>query len=156
MRIFSVLALAALLIVGAAAEGPLGGLDLTGTWTGYIPGKGRRQSTDIAFQFIQEGSKLTGKLYGDGQSSPILSGRIDELGNIRFLVETREQGGNQINDTRYYFEGVICDGVFEMTRERIFSQDAITGAIIPITRPNDTPDKNYDRRFMSFVLERAY
>ncbi len=156
MRILSALALAALLTVGAAAEGPPAGLDLTGMWTGYIPGKGRRQSSDIAFQFIQNGSKLTGKLYSDGQSSPILSGRIDEFGNVRFLVETREQGGNQINDTRYYFEGVICDGEFEMTRERIFSQDAISGAIIPITRPDDTPDKNHARRFLSFVLERAY
>jgi hypothetical protein len=132
------------------------GLDITGTWTGMIPGKGRRLSTDIAFEFVQQGSKLTGKMYGDGPAAEILAGRIDELGNIRFIVEAREQAGNQINDVRYYFEGLICDGELEMLQERVFMQDAVSGAIIPVTRPDDTPDKDYDRRFRSYVLERMF
>lgn len=121
-----------------------------------IPRRGRIESSDIKFQFIQNGSELTGKLYGDGPGSEILNGRVDEQGNVRFIVETREQTGNQINDVRYRFEGVICDGVFEMTRERRFARDAVSGAIIPVRRPDDTPERDHSRRFTSVVLERLY
>jgi hypothetical protein len=153
VRLCAILLLTAVCL---GAEAPAPGLDLTGAWSGIIAKRGRIESTDIAFQFIQQGEVLTGKLYGDGPGSPILDGRVDELGNVRFRVETREQAGNQINDVIYLFDGVLCDGVFEMTQERAFARDAVSGAIIPVRRPDDTPQQDHGRRFKSFVLERLY
>ena len=157
MRLLRIAGLAALLAAALGAEGLSSGLDLTGTWMGMVPGKGRRLASDIAMQFVQNGSELSGKLYVDKQpASPILDGRVSPHGDIRFVVETRDQTGNQINDVRYHFEGVVCDGGIEMTLERVFSRDAISGDVIPVTRPDDTPAQDRDRRFRSFRLERLY
>lgn len=145
-----------LVVVALGAEGPPAGLDITGTWSGKIERRGRIESKDIAFQFVQDGPELRGKLYGDGPASEIFEGRVDAQGGVRFVVETREQTGNQINDVRYRFDGVVCDGVFELTRERAFARDAVSGAILPVRRPDDTPAEDHGRRFMTVVLERLY
>ena len=147
---------ALLLAVALGAEGLSSGIDLTGTWNGVIPGRGRRLASDIAFQFVQDGPRLSGKMYGDGPGSPILDGRVDAHGNVRFIVETREQAGNQINDVRYRFEGVLCDGLIEMTRERAFARDAVSGVVIPVRRPSDSPIEDRQRRFRHFALERLF
>jgi hypothetical protein len=90
--------------------------DLTGIWVGQVPTR-NGESLDIAFQLTQSGTKLSGKLYGDYRSSPIVEGIVaGDL--ITFVVLAAEQAGNQINDTRLRFTGSLKDGEIELTRER--------------------------------------
>jgi hypothetical protein len=96
--------------------------DLTGIWVGQIPTR-NGESTDIAFQFTQTGTKLRGKLYGDYKSSPIVEGLVGgEL--LTFVVLAEEQAGNQINDSRLRFTGSLKGGEVELTRERESSTNA--------------------------------
>ena len=98
---------------------PLVAGDLSGIWVGESP--------DIAFQFQQNGTKLTGKLYGDYQSSPIVQGTVAGVA-VTFVVKGSEQAGNQINETRTRFTGRIQDnGEIELTRERESSHSAGNG-----------------------------
>ena len=90
--------------------------DLTGIWVGQMPTR-NGESVDIAFQFTQTGTKISGKLYGDYRSSPIVEGVVSgEL--VTFVVLAAEQAGNQINDSRLRFTGSLKDGQIELTRER--------------------------------------
>ena len=107
-----------LLFCGAA----LFGGDLTGIWVGQIPAR-NGETVDIAFQFTQAGTKLSGKLYGDYKSSPIVEGIVaGEL--VTFVVLAEEQAGNQINDSRLRFTGSLKSGEVELTRERESSLNA--------------------------------
>ena len=91
--------------------------DLTGTWLGRIPSGRQGALQDIAFKLTQSGTTISGKLYGDYQSSPIIEGKItgDE---ITIVVIAPDQTGNQINETRFRFTGVVKDGEIELTRIR--------------------------------------
>jgi hypothetical protein len=92
--------------------------DLSGIWLGTASTGGRRNQTqDFAFQFIQKGPVLTGKLYVDYGSTPILKGTIDG-DKIAFEVVAREQAGNEINQSVFRFTGTIKEGEIELTRER--------------------------------------
>ena len=92
--------------------------DLSGIWIGTAATGGRRnQMQDFAFQFIQKGPTLTGKLYLDSGSAPILKGTVDG-DKITFQVVAREQAGNEINQSAFRFTGTIKDGEIELTRER--------------------------------------
>ena len=92
--------------------------DISGIWLGSLSGGGRRnQIQDFAFQFIQKGTNLTGKLYLDYSSTPILKGTIDG-DRITFEVVSREQAGNEINQSVLRFTGTLKDGEIEITRER--------------------------------------
>jgi hypothetical protein len=92
--------------------------DVSGIWLGSLNGGGRRnQVQDFAFQFIQKGTTLTGKLYLDYSSTPILKGTIDG-DRITFQVVAREQAGNEINQSVLRFTGTLKDGEIEITRER--------------------------------------
>ena len=107
-----------LLLCGAA----LFGGDLTGIWVGQIPAR-NGETVDIAFQFTQAGTKLSGKLYGDYKSSPIVEGIVaGEL--VTFVVLAEEQAGNQINDSRLRFTGSLKSGEVELTRDRESSLNA--------------------------------
>ena len=107
MRIF-LLAMAVCCSVAAA--------DLSGIWVGRVPAR-NGEFTDIAFQFTQTGTKLSGKLYGDYKSSPIVEGVVSgEL--VTFVVLASEQAGNQINDSKLRFTGRLEGGEVELTRER--------------------------------------
>jgi len=104
--------LAALLFAAALTQAA----DLTGIWVGQVPTR-NGDSVDIAFQFTQNGTKLSGKLYGDYRSSPIVEGIV--AGDVvTFVVLAAEQAGNQINDTRLRFTGNWKEGELELTRER--------------------------------------
>ena len=116
---------AALLLLWAA--------DLSGLWTGTLVGR-NNTVTDIAFQFTQKGAALSGKLYGDYKSSPIVSGTITADGLITFVVATQEQAGNEINEARVRFTGRLADGKLELTREREASTRAGSGAIVQPAR----------------------
>lgn len=96
--------------------------DFSGIWTGQIPTR-NNDTQEISFQFIQEGSKISGKLYGDYKSMPIIEGKIS--GNVlAFIVPSQEQAGNQINETRFRFSGRMVDGKIELTRERESARNA--------------------------------
>ena len=91
--------------------------DISGIWLGSLSGGRRNQIQDFAFQFIQKGTTLTGKLYLDYSSTPILKGTIDG-DRITFQVVAREQAGNEINQSVLRFTGTLKDGEIEITRER--------------------------------------
>ena len=66
---------------------------------------------------------MSGKLYGDYKSSPIVEGIVaGEL--VTFVVLAEEQAGNQINDSRLRFTGSLKSGEVELTRERESSLNA--------------------------------
>jgi len=124
-------------ILGAALLAPgLAAADLSGIWMGQVPGR-RGSSTDISFQFLQDGGALAGKLYEDFGSTPLVEGLIDGE-QVTFVVVAREQAGNQINLVTYRYEGRVIDGDLELTRERTKAVDAVSGAEFPINeRRND-------------------
>ncbi len=99
--------------------------DFSGIWTGQIPTR-NNDTQEISFQFVQEGSKISGKLYGDYRSMPVIEGKLS--GNvIAFIVPSQEQAGNQINETRFRFSGRMVDGKIELTRERETAKNAGNG-----------------------------
>ena len=103
--------------------------DLNGIWVGQVPAR-NNDKLDIAFQLKQTGTVLTGKLYGDYRSTQIVEGRIDGDA-VTFVVLAEEQAGNQINDSRLKFTGVIKDGEMELTRRRESSTTAGSDAAVP-------------------------
>jgi hypothetical protein len=91
--------------------------DISGIWMGNVTGGRRNTVQDYAFQFAQKGTTLSGKLYLDYGSTPILKGTIDG-DKISFQVVAREQSGNEINQSVLRFTGTLKDGEIEITRER--------------------------------------
>jgi hypothetical protein len=120
----------------SAAAAVMSAADLSGVWTGQLPGR-NNTFTDIAFKFVQQpgSGAITGKLYGDYASNAIVDGKI-EGDKIEFVVVTREQRGNEINDTRFKFTGTFKDGEMELTRERQAVTKVASGE--PVTVRNDT------------------
>jgi hypothetical protein len=91
--------------------------DVNGIWLGSTTSGRRNQVTDFGFQFVQKASILTGKVYLDYGSTPILKGVMDGE-NLSFEIVAREQNGNEINEVVFRFTGTIKDGEIELTRER--------------------------------------
>jgi hypothetical protein len=109
--------------------------DLSGVWTGQLPGR-NNTFTDITFKLVQNGTAISGKLYGDYSSSPIVEGRA-EADRVEFIVATREQRGNEINDTRFKFTGTVREtGEMELTRERVSVSKVASGEAVTVK--NDT------------------
>ena len=105
---------------------PLSAAELTGVWIGQIPAR-NGDPLDVAFKFTQKpGGSLSGKVYGDYQSSPIVEGSVTG-DQVMFVVVAQEQAGNQINDTKLKYTGVLKDGALELTRERQESKNAGNG-----------------------------
>jgi len=102
--------------------------DLTGTWTGQYPGGREGAMLDIAFQFRQSGTELTGKIYGDYQSFSISQGVVSG-GLVTFAIAGAEQAGNQVNTSRLRFAGrLLSTGELELIREREAMNDGVNGA----------------------------
>ena len=105
--------------------GSLCAADLTGMWIGQVPGRNNTK-TDIAFQLEQSGTKLTGKLYGDYRSNPILKGTVaGDL--VTFTVAAVEQAGNEINENVVRFTGKLVNGELELSRDLESSTRAGSG-----------------------------
>jgi hypothetical protein len=119
MRLF-----AAILLLASS----LPAADLSGIWVGQIPAR-NGEMQDVAFKLTQTGATLGGKIYGDYQSFAISEGKVtgDE---VTFVIVTQEQAGNQINDTRVRYTGVLKDGQLEVTRERETSTNAGNGGTV--------------------------
>jgi hypothetical protein len=107
-KLLAILALSAMALPAA---------DVSGIWLGSTTTGRRNQVLDFAFQFVQKDSSLTGKVYLDYGSTPILKGTV-EGEKISFEIVAREQNGNEINESTFRFTGVMKDGAIEMTRER--------------------------------------
>ncbi len=121
-------------MIGWLAAALLSATDLSGIWTAQIALR-NGMTQEVAFQLVQTGSKLGGKLYGDFQSAPIRDGVIS--GNLlTFVVVASEQSGNQINETRLRFTGTVKDGEIELTRERESSTNAGNGGGTQTLRPS--------------------
>jgi hypothetical protein len=106
--------LAVLAMISAAC---LSAADFSGMWIGSATGGRRNQIQDFAFQFVQNGTTLTGKLYQDYTSAPIIKGTI-EGDQITFQVLAKEQSGNEINTAMLKFTGTLKDGEIEISKER--------------------------------------
>lgn len=129
------------------------GSDLTGTWIGTLPKRGRTPAKDVALQLVQRDQDLTGKVYNDaGTSDSILSGSVRGE-RVRFEVDALEQAGNQINIVRYRYEGTVCEGAIEVTREMAAARDASSGNSIPVRRRWDSDEQDRERRFRHFRLD---
>ena len=137
----------------AALAAGLTAADLTGTWIGTLPERGRTPARDIAFQFVQRGTMLSGKAYNDaGASDPIICGTVAD-GRVRFEVEALQQAGNQINIVLYRFDGIIDGEWIELTRELAAARDASSGNVIPVRRAWDSDEADRNRRFHTFRLQ---
>ncbi len=128
----------ALLAVASAV-----GADLSGTWTGSIPAR-NNEVQDLTFRLVQQGDTITGKLYRDTTSVPILNGKI--VGDqISFRVESEEQVGNEFVVIGYKFTGSIKGKNIELTREREPN---------PLLRPPN-PNNRVNQK-PTFLLQRLF
>jgi hypothetical protein len=101
-----------LLILASAS---LFGADLSGIWTGQTVDR-NGDPQDVSFRFAQSGDAISGKMYGENESTPISDGKIDG-DTIRFVVVTELNG--QINRTIYSGHILSAKGdEIEITRER--------------------------------------
>ena len=105
--------------------------DFAGTWIGEIPPQSNSHrlnvAQQVAFLLVQNGATLTGKLYGDYDSAPIIEGKASG-DTIDFVVVTQEQQGNQINQSRLHFNGALQpDGTIQLSRVRENSTNAGNG-----------------------------
>ncbi len=112
-------------VLGLFTVALLCGEDVSGTWVGRIPA-GKGQLRDVAIKLVQSGGAVTGKIYGDYQSSPIVEGQVAGEG-VNFLAVISEQAGNEINETRHRFTGAIKDGELELVRIREGAKKAGNG-----------------------------
>jgi hypothetical protein len=128
-----------MLLTGAAL---LAG-DISGTWTGVIPGR-NKVLQDVTFKLTQSGDKLTGKMYRDTVSVPIINGKVTG-DQITFTVVSDEQVGNLFIDIKYFFTGSTKGADIELTREREANPMLTTGN--PANRPNPRPTFTLKRLF---------
>jgi hypothetical protein len=105
-------------MVLAVSVSTLAAADVSGIWLGNLATGRRNLVQDFAFQFVQHGNVLTGKVYLDYGSTPILKGTVDG-DQVSFDVVAREQDGNQINEAVLHFTGTLKNGEIEITRERL-------------------------------------
>ena len=121
-----------LLLAGTAL-----GADFNGTWIGQVEVRAGVLE-DVAFHFVQKGAVLTGKQYGDFESTPIVKGTVSgEL--VMFVLVRQEQSGNEINQTRIRFSGRMAGEEIELIRERESSVRSGSGAAAaPIKNPRQT------------------
>ncbi len=106
------------------------GADIDGVWIGELLGR-NGQAQEISFRFTQKGARLSGKMYGANQSTPISQGTIvGEL--VTFTVNAQEQTGNQINESRIRFTGRMKGGQMELVRERETSTNAGNGGSVKV------------------------
>ncbi|MBV8819376.1 MAG: hypothetical protein JO022_13540 [Acidobacteriaceae bacterium] len=116
------------LVLLATLTTTLSAADITGFWLGKMPTR-KDDYQELAFRFTQNGSVLTGKMYGDYNSTPISEGVVSG-DSITFIVNLHEQAGNQINETRVRFTGKVTGDEIELVRERESSLNAGNGGAV--------------------------
>jgi len=87
--------------------------DISGIWSGQIVDR-NGDAQDFSFRFAQSGDALTGKMYGDNESTPIAEGKI--VGNRITFTVTNELNGQV---SKFVYTGTINGDEIEVTRERV-------------------------------------
>ena len=114
--------------MGSALLVALLAADFSGIWVGQIV-RPNADPVDVALRFTQQGASLGGKLYDDSKSPPVVAGKVAG-DTISFVVVVAEQAGNQINETRYRYTGVLIGAELELTRERESARNAGNGGAV--------------------------
>ncbi len=96
----------------------LSAADLAGIWNGQATDR-NGSVQDLSFRFVQSGDKLTGKMYGDNESTPIADAKI--AGNQVTFSVTFELNGSI---TKFIYTGAINGDLLELTRRRAGSNAA--------------------------------
>lgn len=117
--------------------------DLSGTWTGQIPAR-NNELQDVTFRLVQKGDALSGKLYRDAASVPLLDGKLSG-DRISFRVESEEQVGNIFVVVKYSFTGTVKGAEIELTRER--EANPILNSGNPANRATQKPTFTLKRLF---------
>lgn len=87
--------------------------DVSGIWTGQTVDR-NGDPQDLSFRFTWKGNTLTGKMYGDNESTLIADASIS--GNqIAFMVTTELNGGI----TKFRYTGTVTGDEMELVRKRV-------------------------------------
>ncbi|MDQ6664698.1 MAG: hypothetical protein M3Z23_09930 [Acidobacteriota bacterium] len=116
----------------AAVALPLFGADLSGIWTGQLTDK-NGDPHDLAFQLIEKGGTITGKMYGDNESTPISEGKVSGR-EITFSTKSEMNGQH----TTFVYSGTVDGGGIQVTRKRVEVRD-IPAAKDPEKKPEPNP-----------------
>jgi hypothetical protein len=87
--------------------------NVSGIWTGQIVDR-NGDPQDLSFRFIQSGDTLTGKMYGDNESTVIVDCKL-EGNQITFSV-TNDLNGQS---SKFIYTGTINGDEMQVTRERV-------------------------------------
>jgi hypothetical protein len=99
----------------------LAGADISGIWSAQTTDR-NGDPLDISFRFAMSGDTLTGKMYGDNESTAITDAKV--TGNqITFSVTTELNG--QIS--KFVYTGTIKGDEIEATRERTGTRNGFAG-----------------------------
>src|SRR6266496_3659752 len=104
--IFAATMVAGLMTVAAFAA------DVSGKWTGEIPGRGG-QTRPVALTLKADGGTLTGTMGGGQMEAPISDGKVDG-DNVSFKV-VREINGNSMTMT---YKGMVSGDDLKLTVTR--------------------------------------
>jgi hypothetical protein len=108
--------------------------DVSGIWTGQLEDR-NGDSQDFSFRFAQTGDSLTGKMYGDNESTPIADGKI--VGNqVSFTVTTELNGAI----SKFVYTGTWTGDEIDVTRERVNLKNG------PITKNAPTNSKGPNQK----------
>ena len=94
------------------------GADVSGQWTGQVPGRDG-QTTESTFTFKVDGSTLTGSVSTPRGERPIEEGKIS--GDEISFSQTLEMGGNKM---KILYKGKVSDSEIKFTRQREGGQGA--------------------------------
>jgi hypothetical protein len=100
----------------------LSGADLSGIWNGQITDR-NGDVQDISFRFVQSGDTLTGKMYGDNESTHIADAKM--TGNQITFSVTIELNGSI---TKQIYTGTIDGDELQLTRQRAGADPAKANA----------------------------
>lgn len=90
----------------------LSGADLSGIWSGQTTDR-NGDVQDLSFRFIQSGGSVTGKMYGDNESTAVADTKI--AGNQITFSVTSELNGSI---TKFVYSGTIDGDEMQLTRQR--------------------------------------
>ncbi len=120
------------LLAFASVALPLFAADLSGIWTGQVTDK-NGDAHDLAFQLVEKGGTISGKMYGDNESTPISEGKVSGR-EISFSTKSEMNGQH----TTFVFSGVIDGGEIQVTRKRVEVRD-VPAAKDPEKKPEPNP-----------------
>jgi hypothetical protein len=88
------------------------GADVTGIWTGSMVDR-NGDPQDFSFRFAQNGDTISGKMYGDNESTPLADAKLSG-DHITFSVTSELNG--QVS--KFLYTGTLVGDRIELTRAR--------------------------------------